>query len=102
MRRDEEFFGDEPLELVHLSRRLKEAKGVEQLLTDEGVEYLLEVGPYSARLLFVIPVQRHGVYFYVREGEAAEVRLTLRERGFPVVEVLEDDDEPEGEAPGGP
>lgn len=94
MRREDDFFGDEPLELVHLSRRLKEARRVEALLDEEEVDYLLEAGPYDARLLFVIPVKRYGVYFYVREGEAAGVRRSLAGRGFTVVEVLDDDEEP--------
>lgn len=99
MRRDAEAFGDEPLELVQLARRLKEARNVEQLLDDEGVDYLLEAAPYAARLLFVIPVTRVGVYFYVREAEAAGVRELLAKAGFTVIEVLDEDEAEEPAAP---
>jgi len=98
MRREAEDFGDEPLELVHMSRRLREARGVENLLDEEGVDYLLEAAPYAARLLFVIPVSRVGVYFYVPESRAVEVRATLAGKGFTIVEVL-DDDEVDEDAP---
>ena len=91
MRCEAEAFGEEALELVQLSRRLKEARGIEDLLDEEGVEYLLETGPYSARMLFVIPVTRVGVYFYVREGEAASVRELLRGRGYTITEVIDDE-----------
>ena len=94
MKRDAEAFGDEPLELVQISRRLKEARSIESLLDDEGVDYLLEAAPYAARLLFVIPVTRVGVYFYARESEAPAVRETIAKAGWTIVEVLEDD-EPE-------
>ena len=100
MRRDEDFFGDEPLELVHLSRRLKEARNIETLLEEQEVEYLLEAGPYDARLFFVIPVKRFGVYIYVREGEAADVRVTLAGAGFTVVEVLDEDESEDAESDG--
>jgi hypothetical protein len=93
MRRDAGDFGEEALELVQLSRRLKEARSVETALDEEGIDYLLETGPYAARMLFVIPVTRVGVYFYAREGEAASVRDVLRDRGYTITEVL-DDDEP--------
>lgn len=92
MRRDPDFFGEEPLELVHLSRRLKEAQGVEATLTEAGTDYLLEAAPYSAKLLWIIPRERIGVYFYVRMLEAPDVRLALRGKGFTVVEVLDDED----------
>ena len=95
MRRDADFFGDEPLELVQISRRLKEARNAERLLDERGVDYLLEAAPYAARLLLVIPVTRVGVYFYARESEAAEVRKVFAAEGFTIVEVLEDDESEE-------
>ena len=82
---------------TEISRRLKEARNAERLLDDQGIDYLLEAAPYAARLLFVIPVTRVGVYFYARESEAADVRQSFAASGFTIVEVL-DDDEADGDA----
>ena len=93
MRRDPEFFGDVELELVHLSRRLKEARRVEELLDDAGIDYALEAAPYEARLLFIIPVSRYGVYFWVRPEEAGSARRLLVSQRVPIVEVYDEDEE---------
>jgi hypothetical protein len=91
MRRDAGHFRDQELELVQLSRRLREARRVEELLDEAGYDYLLEAAPYRATLLFVIPVSRVGVYFYVRPDEAVSCREVLAAAGLPVVEVLDED-----------
>lgn len=92
MRREPEFFGEIELELVHLSRRLEEAKRVEELLTEAQLDYAVEAAPYQARLFFIIPVSRYGVYFWVRPEEAASARRLLAAQRIPIVEVYDEDE----------
>ena len=87
MRRDEDDFGEEELELIHISRKLKEAKAVEALLTELEIDYLVEPRTFRATLFLVIPVERVGAYFYVRILEAPDCREVLASRGHTIVEV---------------
>ncbi|MEM7243723.1 MAG: hypothetical protein AAF533_00185 [Acidobacteriota bacterium] len=90
MRRDTEHFMGEELELVQLARRLKEAKAVEECLTEAGIDYHVAAEEYIGTLLF-IPRRRIGAHFYVRPEIAESTRDLLREKGFFVVEVEHDD-----------
>ena len=87
MKRDEDYFGEEELELVHISRKLREARAVEALLTELEIDYLAEARTFRTTLLLVIPVDRIGAYFYVRIPEAPGCRETLTARGHTIVEV---------------
>ena len=84
MRRDAEFFGDGEVELVQISRRLREALSVEDALTQAGVDYLVEADTYRGRFLMLFPTERVGAFFWVPAGEAASVRDVLAGRGFTV------------------
>ena len=90
MRRDTEHFMGEELELVQLARRLKEAKTVEECLTEGGIDYHVAAEEYVGTLFF-IPRRRIGAHFYVRPEVAEKARQLLREKGLFVVEVLDDD-----------
>lgn len=87
MRRTPDDFGDDELELVHISRTLREAKRVEAALDGEGVEYAVTAEPYRARALFVFPTQRIGAFFWVRSPEAATSRALLASRGHQTFEA---------------
>ena len=91
MRRDPEEFGDEELELVQISRKLREAKRVEAALTEAGIEYAVVPDRYRSTSLLFFPRERVGAFFRVRVGQAAAARELLRARGFVVT------DEEEGE-----
>lgn len=99
MRHDPEHFGDSELELVHLSRRLREAQRVERLLDEAGIDYVLEPAPYKATLLFVIPVERFGVYFHVPPEDALGARRLLAGNGLTIVEIRDDDGGAADDAP---
>ena len=88
MRQDTEFFGEDDVELVHLSRKLREAKAVEAALDEAGIDYAVEPDRYAATVLFVFPTERIGAFFYVRPADAARARETLRERKFVVMESI--------------
>ena len=89
MRRDPEWFGEREMELIQLSRKLKEALKVEAILTDAGIEYTLEVDSYKGTMFLVIPTERKGVFFYVPTEDAASVRDLLAGSGFQVMRVEE-------------
>lgn len=75
MRRDAEFFGDLELDLVYMARRLREALKLEKLLTDAGIDYLVETGPYTGGLL--IKRDLTGAYFYVSPADLERTRELL-------------------------
>ena len=75
MRRDAEFFEDAELDLVYMSRRLREALKIEALLTDAGIEYLVETGTYTGGLLMKRDLT--GAFFYVAPGDVARTRELL-------------------------
>jgi hypothetical protein len=75
MRRNAEFFGDAELDLVYMARRLREALKLEDLLTQEGIDYLVETGTYTGGLL--IKRDLTGAFFYVAPTDLGAVRDLL-------------------------
>ena len=86
MRRPADSFDEDELELVQISRTLREAQRVEDALTGAGVDYAVTVDKYRATLLFVIPTERAGAFFHVPSDRADECRGLLRAAGFQVFE----------------
>ena len=52
MRRGPEHFGETELSLLYVAQKLKHALRLEQLLTDAGLDYLVETDEYSVGILF--------------------------------------------------
>jgi hypothetical protein len=67
-------------EQIFLARKLREARRVEDFLTDAGVDYFVEVEAYARSFLF--GTIRHGAAFYVASGIAADCRRRLVDAGF--------------------
>lgn len=63
MRREPEFFGDTELDLVFMARRLRDALKLEGLLTEAGIDYIVETGNYTGGFLFKRELA--GAFFYV-------------------------------------
>ncbi len=83
MRRDPEFFGEIELDLVYMARRLREALRLETLLTDAGIEYLVETGTYTGG--FLMRRDLTGAFFYVAGSDLTRARdLLLKNRYRPV------------------
>jgi hypothetical protein len=80
MRRQPEFFDDAELELVYMAARLRDGLRVESLLTDAGIEYLVETGTYTAG--FLLRRDLTGAFFYVLPKDATPSRSLLIENGF--------------------
>lgn len=82
MRREPEFFGDGEMELIQVSRKLKEAQSVEDALTEAGIDYVVQPEPYQGRMLYILPTARIGAFFYVPVESSAPARELLDARGF--------------------
>jgi hypothetical protein len=80
LRRDPDHFGDEPLVLIYIAKRLKDALALEALLTERSVDYLIEVDNYTGGIIF--RSERAGAFFYVREGERDSVAQVMRDAGY--------------------
>jgi hypothetical protein len=80
MRRDAEFFGSAELDLIYMARRLPEALKLENLLTDAGIDYAVETGPYTAGLL--MRRELTGAFFYVAPSSLEAARSVLLEHRY--------------------
>jgi hypothetical protein len=63
MRQQAEFFGEAELNLIYMARRLRDALKLEGLLTEAGIDYLVETGNYLGGVLFKRELA--GAFFYV-------------------------------------
>jgi hypothetical protein len=80
LRREPDFFGDDELSLVYVAKKLREALRLEQLLTDAGVDYLVEPDKYSGGIIF--RSERIGAFFYVEPATEGAVHEVMRREGF--------------------
>ena len=80
MRRDPEFFGEAELDLLYMSRRLREALKLETLLTEAGFDYLVETGLYTGDLL--MRRELTGAFFYVAPADLIRARELLLENRY--------------------
>ena len=80
MRREPDFFGEQELKLVFVAKKLKEALGLEKLLTDAGLDYLVETDKYSGGIIF--RSERVGAFFYVLPEAVQATRRVMLENGY--------------------
>jgi prenyltransferase beta subunit len=82
VRRQPEFFGEAELDLLYMARRLREALKLETLLTEAGLDYLVETGSYTGG--FLMRRELTGAFFYVAPADLARARdLLLKNRYRP-------------------
>lgn len=84
-RREPDFFGEQELNLVYVAKKLKEALKLEKLLTDAGLDYLVEPDKYSGGIIF--RSERIGAFFYVAPEHDVPTRDTMSRGGFKPYEV---------------
>ena len=77
----EEFAGRER-RLLYIAKKLREAKRIEALLTERGIDYLVETDTYLGGMIFVS--ERVGAFFYVDEPSWPAAAAALREKGYRV------------------
>ena len=80
MRRDPDFFGEGELILVYIAKKLEEALRLEKILTDAGLDYLVEPDKYSGGIIF--RSERVGAFFYVAPELDAAARDVMARDGF--------------------
>ena len=80
MRREPDFFGDEELHLVYIAKRLREAKDLEEALTNRSLSYLVEPDTYSGGVIF--RSQRIGAFFYVKQEDLERTRAAMVQDGY--------------------
>ena len=79
MRRGPEHFGEQDLQLIHVAKKLEQALRVEQLLTEAGLDYVVEADQYASGAIF--RRARVGAFFYVAPDSDATAREVLRRGG---------------------
>ena len=80
MRQEPDFFGENELALVYVAKKLKEALRLEDVLTQAGLDYLVEPDKYSGGVIF--RSERVGAFFYVAPEQEAAAREILEREGF--------------------
>src|SRR5580765_5656320 len=79
---DWDAFGDEKVTRVYLAARLREAQNVETTLSSHGVDYAVEIEPFTTYLFGIIRRQHKGVAFYVLLNQADFSRQRLLDAGL--------------------
>lgn len=80
MKQEEEFFGDAELSLIYIAKRLKEALKLEALLTEAGIDYLVEPDHYRGGIIF--QTERIGAFFYVPVMALPSTREFMQKHGY--------------------
>jgi hypothetical protein len=80
MRREPDFFGDQDLDLIYIAKRLKDALRIEDMLTQAGVDYLVEPDRYTGGVVF--RTERVGAFFYVAPESGSAARTVVAGAGF--------------------
>jgi hypothetical protein len=77
MRQEPDFFGETELDLIFMARRLREALKLEDLLTNAGLDYLVETGTYTGGFFFKRDLT--GAFFYVAPQYLERARALITE-----------------------
>ncbi len=80
MRRDHGHFGEQELVLIYIAKRLREALALEKVLTESGLDYLVEPDHYTGGIIF--RMHRVGAFFYVAPVSEEQARALMREKGY--------------------
>ena len=80
MRKEPDYFGEVEPALIYIARKLKEALALESLLTEAGVDYLVEPDTYRGGIVF--RSERVGAFFYVAPEAAEAARQVLTSHGY--------------------
>jgi hypothetical protein len=80
LHRDE--FGEEEVDCIYIAARRSEAKRVEEILSSNGIDYVVDVEPFEATILGLFRTQRDGLGFYVVAAQGDFGRRVLRDAGL--------------------
>lgn len=79
MRQEPEFFKEQELELVYIAKKLADALAVEELLTANDVDYVVQASEYYAGVIF--QSLRAGAFFYVDREWVKYAKQLLEQNG---------------------
>jgi hypothetical protein len=79
---DLESFAEKEVARIYIADRLREAKRVEITLSEHGIDYAVEVEPFSKVVLGVLRIESSGAAFYVLSGQAPFARQALASAGL--------------------
>ena len=85
MRQEPDFFGEAELSLLYISKKLKEALAIEELLTGYSIDYLVEPDTYRGGLIFAS--ERVGAFFYVAPDSLGAARDVLVKNRYKPYEI---------------
>jgi hypothetical protein len=80
LRRDADFFETPELTLLYMARRLPDALRLEKLLTNSGIDYLVETGTYIGGLLMCRELT--GAFFYIAPESIGAARALLLQNRY--------------------
>jgi hypothetical protein len=83
-RLDIEDFEGQEINRIYLAAGLKEAKRVEDILTEGGIAYAVVVERYRKIVLGILPFDLQGAGFFVRSADARLARSSLIAAGLKV------------------
>jgi hypothetical protein len=72
--------GDKDPELIFIARRLRDAKALEAVFTQAGIEYDVEPDEYEGGVIF--RRMRIGAFFYVAEEFRQKAIAVMLENGY--------------------
>jgi hypothetical protein len=75
-----EKFTDRNITRIYIAKNIKEAQGVEKLLTDNNIEYALSLEPFLPPTL--LQSERMGAAFYVESSRSDDCRQVIRDQGL--------------------
>jgi hypothetical protein len=77
-----ETFEDRDVEPVFIAGSVGEAERVEEVLTQQGIEFAVRIEPFIRYILAVFPSEHEGAAFYVLSGQSAYCRRALAAAGL--------------------
>ena len=88
MRQEPSYFeGKEPV-LIYIAKRLKDALRLENIFTEEGLDFGVEADEYRGGVVF--RTVRTGAFFYVLEDAVGRAHEIMLRHGYkPVIEGVE-------------
>jgi hypothetical protein len=87
---DPDELGSDDVARIYIAGRIPEAREVERVLSENGVDYFVEIEPFRKLLLGFLPTEYKGVAFYVTAPNAELSVRVLHEAGLIEGLVAED------------
>ncbi len=77
----EDDFADKDIARIYIAESISEATAIEQLLTENNCDYLIEIEQYTRPSILTSPIQT-GVAFFVLLGQVDFCRRTIESKGM--------------------